>query len=155
MIDRKIVIGVCCFLVILLAFLIWLWVNHPQIVFALAIILLVLAVCTVYVKYRIRKARAKAIYAAMKLEEEKRKRREQFEQAQWAKGLQKFVDRYGNLRWGTPEQVQAWQRDAKEQELVSKGVAARDKEIDTVRCSYCNELYEESLKKCPNCGAPR
>ena len=160
MIDRKIVVGVCCLLIILLTFALWLWVNYPQIVYGSAIILVLLGSYAAYVRYKNRKAKAVAIRKAMKIEEEKRKRREQFEQEQRAKGLKEFVDKDGNKRWETPEQVQVLQRDAQEQERLSKGIAAREREITVkqlvnVRCSYCRQLYEESLQKCPNCGAPR
>jgi hypothetical protein len=29
------------------------------------------------------------------------------------------------------------------------------REVVKIRCSYCGSLYDESLGKCPNCGAQR
>jgi hypothetical protein len=158
MTNRNIVIGVCFLLLILLAFAIWIWVNYPQIVYGGAIILAVLFVLRTYAWYRNRKVKIEAIRKAMKLEEEKIKHHEQLEEQQRARGLLKFVDRDGNEKWGTPKQVQTWQRDVQEQERLSKGVDVKQSEkfageIVKVRCSYCGKLYDASLQECPNCGA--
>ena len=42
------------------------------------------------------------------LEKEQILRREVFEREQRTKGLKKFIDRYGQKRWGTPKQVKEW-----------------------------------------------
>lgn len=53
-----------------------------------------------------------------------------------------------------------WQRLAllglkEKQEKVIKEREVIVKEIVKIRCSYCRKLYDESLSKCPNCGASR
>jgi ribosomal protein L32 len=53
-----------------------------------------------------------------------------------------------------------WQRLAllglkEKQEKVIKEREVIVKEIVKIRCSYCHKLYDESLSKCPNCGASR
>jgi hypothetical protein len=117
--------------------------------------------------YRARKviteAKLKAIRSAEeqgRLNEEQRRHREQFELEQRAKGLEKFVDKKGNERWGTLEQIRAWQREEKELERLDKTTVLREKEtiikeIIRVRCPYCGKLYDETLEICPNCGARR
>lgn len=34
-------------------------------------------------------------------------------------------------------------------------VIIKEKEIVKIRCSYCGNLYDGSLNKCPHCGAGR
>jgi len=41
------------------------------------------------------------------------------------------------------------------QEKVIKEREVIVKEVVKIRCSYCRKLYDESLGKCPNCGASR
>jgi len=41
------------------------------------------------------------------------------------------------------------QTSASPQEVIQKEVIVK------VRCSYCGNLYDETLDKCPNCGAGR
>jgi rubrerythrin len=82
------------------------------------------------------------------------------EQQQASMGLVRFVDRYGNEKWGTPQQVRQWQQEEQDQERVNRGTLIREKEtiireIVRVRCQYCGQLYDEALAKCPNCGARR
>lgn len=53
-----------------------------------------------------------------------------------------------------------WQRLAllgskERQEKVIKEREVIVKEIVKIRCSYCKKLYDETLDKCPNCGASR
>ena len=39
------------------------------------------------------------------------KKQREFEKNQIAKGLVKFVDRHGNVKWGTPKKVEKWKKE--------------------------------------------
>jgi len=97
-------------------------------------------------------------------------KRAEFEREQLVKGFVKFINDDGVERWGTPQQVKEWkkERDARikrEQERLRENEEKRRavilkettivKEIVKVRCRYCGKLYNESLDKCPYCGASR
>ena len=75
---------------------------------------------------------------------------ERFEEEQRAKGLVKYVDKNGNVKWGTPEQIIAWEREDKAQREV-----IIQREIVKIQCRYCGNLYDARLDKCPHCGAGR
>ena len=45
-----------------------------------------------------------------------------FEREQMAKGLVKFVDRFGNERWGKPEQIEQWKKEDFEKQQLAKGL---------------------------------
>lgn len=81
---------------------------------------------------------------------EERMKEKEFEKQQIAKGLVKFTDKDGNVRWGTPEQVRKWR---KEDKTPKETVVLR--EIVKIRCQYCGKLYDETLNNCPHCGAGR
>jgi type II secretory pathway pseudopilin PulG len=134
--------------------------TFPAAAIVLAVIILLVAAFAIQRWFKAKQATAEAQREAIRAEEERRRKREQFEQEQAAKGLVKFVDRDGNERWGTKEEVREWQREEKEQERLDKGVVVREKEtiireIIKVRCRYCGRLYDEALDKCPHCGAAR
>jgi hypothetical protein len=41
----------------------------------------------------------------------------------------------------------------KEEQIVKEKEIVREKEVIVkVRCSYCNNLYDETLDRCPHCG---
>jgi len=153
-------IGICCLLIFMIAGAVWLWQNHPVFAYGLVIIILLVATFAAQRWYKVKKTEAEAKREATRLAGEQRKRREQFEREQLARGFVRFVDRDGNERWGTPEQVKEWQQEEKERERLEKAVVVREKEtiikeIVKVRCPYCGKLYGESLDKCPYCGASR
>jgi len=48
-------------------------------------------------------------------------------------------------------------RNPKQQEIVPTVIKEREiiKEIVKIRCPYCNDLYNETEDKCPNCGGKK
>jgi flagellar biosynthesis/type III secretory pathway M-ring protein FliF/YscJ len=152
--------GICCLLLFMIVGVVWLWMTYPAAAIGLAIMILLVAVFGVQRWFKAKEAAAQAKNEAIRAEEERKRRREQFEQEQAARGLVRFVDEYGNEKWGTKEEVREWQQEQREQERLDKGLVVREKEtvireIVKVRCQYCGRLYEEMQEKCPHCGASR
>jgi len=150
--------GVCCLLVFLIIGVVYLWMTYPVAAAVLFVGVVLVAIFLVYRWFQNKQAESRARSQALLAEQETMRQKMLFEQNQEAMGLVKFVDRYGNERWGTVEQVRLWQQEALEQERIDKGLLVREKEtiikeIVKVRCSYCGSLHEETDKKCPNCGA--
>jgi hypothetical protein len=144
--DENEIYGICCLLLIIIAVGAWLWEYHR----ALTIISVIVFVAIIfYIGYR----RAKAERESKRLEEEQIRKREQFEREQLAKGNIRFVDKYGYERWGTPAQVNEWEREEEERERT---VFFREKtvikEVVKIRCPYCRSLYDQSHDRCPYCG---
>jgi aspartate carbamoyltransferase regulatory subunit len=40
----------------------------------------------------------------------------------------------------------------KEKEIIKEKEVIKEREIVKVRCSYCQQLYNEADGRCPNCG---
>jgi len=73
--------------------------------------------------------------------------------------LVEYVDRNGSKIFGTPEQVRRWkEQEEHEKELERLRAGEKQvvvKEIVKVRCSYCGQLFDSTLDRCPHCGAKR
>jgi len=77
-----------------------------------------------------------------------RLKEEEFEKKQKLRGLIKYTDKKGNVRWGTPEEVKQWElKDRTIRETII------EKEILKIKCRYCGTLFDARLDKCPHCGA--
>jgi type II secretory pathway pseudopilin PulG len=97
-------------------------------------------------KHAKEQAEARKTFSAL----EQRLKEEQFEREQQAKGLTKYVDKDGNTRWGTQDEVAEWARADKAQvEVIIQ------KQVVKIRCPYCGQLYDEHLSTCPHCGGSR
>ena len=140
---------VCCLLIILVIGLYLLWYHYGSwpIVAIVATIGLIVVIA-IYSsrqgkKMREKVAKKKVLGALDRRLEEKR-----FEKEQKEKGLVKYVDKNGNVMWGTPEQVIQWKKEE------GKGLIIQ-REIVKIRCKYCNKLYDQTLDNCPHCGGGR
>ena len=74
-----------------------------------------------------------------------------------ARGFTKYTDENGNTRWKMPEQLQELAK-AEKVDIVFKKDSMEmmiEKQRPQIRCSYCGTLYDETLSRCPNCGAIR
>jgi uncharacterized membrane protein len=58
-----------------------------------------------------------------------------------------FTIIYRIVKGRSPEQQERMPTVIKEREII--------KEIVKIRCPYCNNLYDETMDKCPNCGGKR
>jgi len=58
-----------------------------------------------------------------------------------------FTIIYRIIKGRNPEQKEIVPTVIKEREII--------KEIVKIRCSYCNNLYNETEDKCPNCGGKK
>lgn len=58
-----------------------------------------------------------------------------------------FTIIYRIIKGRNPEQQERMPTVIKEREII--------KEIVKIRCPYCNNLYDETMDKCPNCGGKR
>jgi len=58
-----------------------------------------------------------------------------------------FTIIYRIVKDRSPEQQERMPTVIREREIV--------KEIVKIRCPYCNNLYDETIDKCPNCGGKR
>ena len=54
---------------------------------------------------------------------------------------------------GTVAQRELTVRETREAPVVQKEVVM--KEIVKIHCEYCDALMEQTLSKCPECGAPQ
>lgn len=141
----------CCFFIILAAGLYLLWCYFgSHLIVAIGAIIGIIIVVSIYSSREAKKIREEEERKKFLDALEKRLKEEQFEKEQQAKGLVKYVDKKGNIRWGTPEQVAEWARADKAQvEVIVQ------REIVKIRCPYCGKLYDEHLDTCPYCGASR
>ncbi|MBI2572464.1 hypothetical protein HYV86_01280 [Candidatus Woesearchaeota archaeon] len=88
------------------------------------------------------------IFAVKLIRDEKEKERKEFEELQKSKGLIRFIDRFRNDRWGTPEQVKKWQREdeeAKEKEKVINQVIHEIEVFKPLKDYGKEELYQHTL----------
>ena len=79
-------------------------------------------------------------YIQRKIKKEKEKK--VFEKEQIEKGLIKFIDRFGNERWGKPDEVKNWTKENKEAEEKEKMINQIVSEINNFNPSrkYKNEF---------------
>jgi len=150
--------GVCCLFAVAIVGFIYLWSISQVAGIAVLLLCLFVAGFLGYKWFQNKQAESKAKTEAIRAETEQRRERALFEQQQAAYGLFRFVDKYGNEKWGAPEQVSQWEQEAQDQERINQGVLVREKEtiikeIVRVRCQYCGKLHDETDNKCPNCGA--
>lgn len=142
---------ICCIIIIVVAGLYLVWSEYGSLPFVIGG--LVLGGLIIIFIRNSRKAKqveqetqslqtAKAIDARMS--------EEKFEQQQNSKGLHKYVNKKGEIMWGSPDQVAEWARlDRASVEVVIK------KEVVKIRCPYCGSLYDEHLNRCPHCNGNR
>jgi len=128
-----VILGVLVWIFIIQSFMEWAKQNIAMIITVLTIILIVLIVgFALHWRYRKKK------------EAKKRK----FEEEQKAKGLIKFVDRFGNERWGKPNEVDKWRKEdekAREKEKLINQVVETIKGFKPAR-KYKNEFpYQVEL----------
>ncbi len=128
-----IIIGVLVWIFVIQPFIEWAKQNIMTIVTIFVVILTILVVGFVlYWKYKKKK------------EAEKKA----FEEEQKAKGLVKFVDRFGNERWGKPDEVEKWRKEdeeAREKERLINQVVEAIEEFKPAR-RYKNEFpYQVEL----------
>jgi hypothetical protein len=141
---------VCCLFILLIAGLYLLWYYYGS----LPVVLISgtvggVVVLLAYNSRKVKKAQAQLEHQKTMDAIEQRRREEEFEKEQQDKGLTKYVDEKGNIKWGTLAEVAEWVR-------TDKGVEAIiDREKVKIRCPYCGKLYDEYLSNCPNCGASR
>jgi hypothetical protein len=152
--------GICCLSLVILAGGYWLWTTYPTIAIALLATGVAIGAFAGYRWFQNKQQKSRAEVAKLQAEAEQIRQRTLFEQQQTSSGLVKFVDKYGNEKWGTPYQVQEWQRQAADEERLNSGTLVREKEtiireVVKVRCPYCGGLYDEIAGRCPNCGAKR
>lgn len=95
--------------IILIGTLVWIFVIQPFIEWAKQNIMIII---TVSVAILIMLIGGFVLYWKYKKKKEAEKKA--FEEEQKAKGLVKFVDRFGNERWGKPKEVERWRREDKE-----------------------------------------
>jgi len=140
--------GVCCLGIIVVVGVALIWVYYGALPFViLGIVVGSIAVLVFYGSRQSKKTSEEAAAQERLTALEKRLEEEQFEKEQAAKGLVKFTDKNGNIRWGTPEEVSQW----KLEESTTREVLIQ-REIVKIRCHYCGNLFDERLDKCPHCG---
>lgn len=149
--SEDVFVGVCCFLIIVIAGIYLLWYYYgslPLVVLGTAFAGIVILLF--YSQRKTKKTKEELERQKLLRALEERLKEERFEEEQKAKGLVKYVDRHGNVRWGTPEQIIEWEREDKAQREV-----IIQREIVKIQCRYCGNLYDARLDKCPHCGAGR
>ena len=76
-------------------------------------------------------------------EKEKRKaEKEAFYKSQKEKGLELFVDRYGNERWGTPREIAIWK---KEDEVARQKEISFYKVVDSIKKFQPSRRYKNEF----------
>lgn len=140
---------VCCLLIILAIGLYLLWYHFgswPIVAIGATIGLIV--VIAIYSSRQGKKMREKVAKEQVLSALDRRLEEKRFEKEQKEKDLVKYVDKNGNVMWGTPEQVIQWKKEE------GKGVIIQ-REIVKIRCKYCGKLYDQTLDNCPHCGGGR
>lgn len=141
--------GACCLLIIIVAAIYLMWYYYGPVPFVLLFIGGGIAAILLYRRSRQRSKETEEVIRRETLRQlEKRIKEKEFEKQQIAKGLVKFTDKDGNVRWGTSEQVREWR---KEEKVPRETIVL--KEIVKIRCRYCGKLYDERQDTCPHCGA--
>lgn len=139
----------CCLLIFLAICLYVVWYMYGSWPFVVlgAIVGLVI-VAWAYFSQQGKKMRERVAKKRLLGALDRRLEEKQFEEEQQKKGLVKYVDKDGNIKWGTPDQVATWRREE------GKGLIIQ-REIVKIRCPYCGNLYDQTLDNCPHCGGGR
>lgn len=110
----------------------------------------VVVVSGIYLGYRIYHSKKEA-EELRRIEAERRQieaEKRAFEEEQQKKGLVKFVDRFGNEKWGKPGEVKKWKKEDDEvriKESLEHRVVQAIKEFEPARKLRDEYVYENSL----------
>jgi len=127
----------------ILGVLAWIFVVKPFIDWAKQNIITIIIVSVIIVAVLIT-----GFVFYLKHKRRKKEEKESFEKEQIEKGLIKFVDRFGNERWGKPDEIKVWTKEDEEAKEKEKLINQVISEIENFRPSrkYHNEFpYQVEL----------
>lgn len=130
--------------IVILGILAWIFVINPFIEWAKQNIITIIVLSVIIVAVLIT-----GFVFYWKHEKRKEAEKQAFEEEQKAKGLVKFVDRFGNEKWGKPSEIEKWEKEDKEakiKESLFNQVVESIKNFEPSR-KYSNEFgYHTELQ---------